>query len=98
MTENNDMLTGIESFISSLPIYLISLGKESSNQNYDYEKISHTNSEFLQYNAILALFKYECFNILMMLLSLFYCSTLNLYMVFCVYLPSGLSTTDGKYG
>lgn len=71
MTENNDMLAGIESFISSLPIYLISLGKESSNQNYDYEKISHTNSEFLQYNAILALFKYECFNILMILSSLF---------------------------
>ena len=81
MTENNDMLTGIESFISSLPIYLISLGKESSNQNYDYEKISHTNSEFLQYNAILALFKYECFNILMMLSSLFrrYSSSVYFY-------------------
>lgn len=64
------LLQEIESFLLSIPIYILSLGKEQTDQRYDYSKVKHTANKIKTYQAILSLIKNSYFNIMLLTLSL----------------------------
>lgn len=70
ISKHKSLLQDIESFMLSIPLYILSLGKEQTDASYDYSKVKHCDKKLVFYQAVLSLIGNRCFNILLLTLSL----------------------------